>query len=260
MVSIVHIISYEIVRYLRSSRIYFLFLVGTLPILVFLAFSAESAKLEILAGGLEAFQITLILGYIFFTYIVSILICIVVFSDLVGNENAFEYLLISTRRSTLLIGKIFASYIILFILVIESFLGFIIVLFSYNVPIPPLKILIDGILITFLSAIVLPSSVCLFASTFALRFNYPSSIASYISIFFFFIIPFIIYFSYFQIGLIQLSMLELSIHTYYQEIIVNFFSNQISLVVINPYILIGSLSGICYLFSFLLFLSTPIYH
>ena len=259
MRAIIHIIRYELNRYIFSTRMYFLLLVGLLPMLLFLALTAEKAKLEILVGGLVAFQTTLTIGFVFFTYIVSILVCIVIFSDLIGNENAFEFLLLSTSRINLLFGKLASAYLLLLILVLESLLAFIIILITYNVPLPPLSLLLDGIIIAFLSTLIISTSISLFASTFTLRFNFHSSIASYISIFIFFVIPLIIYMSFFQIGLIQVELLNFSIHTYFQEIVVaHFISPATSLTSMDPLLVIGFISGISYILSFIFFLTTPI--
>jgi hypothetical protein len=226
--------------------------------IVFLAFTAEKAKLNIIVGGLDASQRTLLLGYVLFTYIVSILVCIAIYSDLIGNEESFEFILLSTSRFKLLIGKFFATCILLLLLSIESFLAFIITLFSYNIQLPSLTLLFDGFLFAYLSALILPASICLLASTFALRFNFHSSIASYISIFTFFVIPFIIYFSFFQIGLFQLEMLDFSIHTYIQRILENHFLIVETGSNFQNILLIVTLSVVGYLLSIIFFISTPL--
>ena len=173
--------------------------------------------------AIEIIQTTLLLGYANFVYLISILISIVVVSDIIGGESALDLLILSTNRVVILIGKIISIVLIISVSQIFSFLAFFSVLITYEVPIPSLDIILLtwtlGILIS-----IIPVSFAFFSSALTLRLNMSSHTAAYITIFIFFIIPSIIYVSLFQFGgflLFSQNMLDFTINLYVQNMIVN---------------------------------------
>lgn len=209
---------YELKKYLRSSNSYILLLTGTLPITIFLAITAENFKINSLIVELEILQQNLIIGFIFYGYIVIIFFSIILFGNLIISENAYEFILVNLSRTKLLIGKLLASYILIMILILESNFSFILLLYSYNIPIPDISLFIKANLLLGAFSIFLTSIIC-FSCTFVIRLNLAPSLANYLSVFLFFVIPFIIYFSYFELGLFDVRMLQYSIHTSIQHII-----------------------------------------
>ena len=208
----IHIVTlYEIRRYLLTARHYFLLLVSVLPMSVFLAFTASTATIELSLTSLKSYHTTILVGYSFFSYLVAILVSIVVVSDIIGNETAFEFLVLAARRSHLLIGKMLAIQLLIIVSELYSGLAFLAVLFAYGVEFPPFERMLLALVTSWLVSSI-PAAVALFSSSLTLRLNLSSHTATYLTIFVFFVIPSIIYFSLFHIGLFHIGMLDLTIH------------------------------------------------
>ena len=172
-----------------------------------------------------------------------------------------EFLILSTNRMTLLFGKTISILLILLISQFYSMLAFLSIFITYDIPIPSIEKLINAMLVGFLIGLV-PFSFSLFSNCLTLRLNTSSHTAAYITIFIFFVIPSIIYFSLFQIGVFQEGMLDYSIHTYTQAII-SYLVNPNSIITTSFFnesvSRLGIISLSLLLASVLLFQTTPIY-
>ena len=77
-----------------------------------------------------------------------------------------------------------------------------------------------AVIVSLLICILLVIPIILFSNTLIIIIAGPfSSMANYLAIFIFFVIPFIIYFSSFDLGLFQVEILNYSIHTFVQSVI-----------------------------------------
>lgn len=251
---------YEVGRFVRSELFYVLLLAGVVPTLVFLALSAEKALLEALLTDLEAVQETLVLGFVFFTYIVGILVAVMATTDLVNNDPSLEFLVLVTSRWSLFLGKLIALGVILLFFVVESQLAFIFILFIYQVPLPPPELLLVAFTVTYLLVLLVPAGFSLLSSSFALRFGFSSSLASYLVIFSFFIAPFVVYFSFFELGLFQLEMLDYVLHSYVQPIVLSVVVGReggTTASLNSSYLVVGQFSVLSYLGAVVLFVTAP---
>lgn len=230
--------------------------------LIFLAFTASNAVIILHLHSLEIFQTTLLLGYAFFVYIIAIVISIVIVSDIVGGETSLEFLVLSTNRINILLGKFAAVLIILLVSEIYSLLAFFLVLYAYNIDFPSLTMIITTFCTGYIVSLV-PVAISLFSSCLTLKLNLSSHTAAYITIFIFFVIPTIIYFSLFQVGLFQPEMLDLTIHQYIQVFIIKLINPTSTSVTMAQFIfsqqLIFALIGGSILLSAILFQTAPIY-
>lgn len=260
VIPIVTTIKYELVRFFKTSKAYLLLLSGTLPIIIFLAVTAQNFAVNRLIYDPNQVKNSLIIGYVFYSYITLIFFSILISGYLISSEHAYEFLLVHISRSNLLMSKIAILIILDALLIVESTLSFYLVLLSYNITIIPLEqIILATTILLFLSIFVL--SITILSNMFTIRFNLASSFANYLSIFIFFVIPFIIYFSYFDLGLVDQRILDLSLHKLVQDTV--FFiildSKQITLATYGAdvWFLIIS-SSLSYILSFLLFVTSSI--
>ena len=212
---------YEFLKFFKSARSYILLLTGTIPIIIFLSLSAEKARLEYLViGNIEIIQNALLVAYIFYSYVLAIFFTIMIYSDILSNERAYEFLLVSASRATILIGKIIISIILNLILLIETLLAFYLTLLSYNFPFPSILQMEKAFFTSLFINTFLVIPIVLFSNTFVIKIgNINSSMANYLSIFVFFVIPFIIYFSLFELSLFRSEMVNYSIHTIVENLI-----------------------------------------
>ena len=259
---IVDIFVYETKRYLWSGRSYFILLTSTLPMLVFLAFTASNAVIILHLQSLDVLQNILLIGYAFFAYIIAIVVSIVIVSDIVGGETSLEFLVLSTKRINIFLGKFVAILIILFVSEIYALLAFFIVLFAYNIAFPSIPVLIITFATGYLVSLV-PVAVALFSSCLTLKLNLSSHTATYITIFIFFVVPSIIYFSLFEVGLFQPEMLDLTIHRYIQVFIIKILDPTSDNVTMAQYLFAQQLIVVliigCIILSLILFQTAPIY-
>ena len=248
MIQSYFIVKYELKKFFKTARGYVLLLTGTVPLILFLSLSAEKSRLEYLViGRLDLIQNALLIAYIFYTYILIIFFTIMVFSDILTNEKAYEFLLVSTSRTTILTSKILTAIILNTILVIETLFSFILTLFSYSFPLPSVSIIMRAVLVSLLICVFLVIPVILFSNALIIKIAGPfSSMANYLAIFLFFVIPFIIYFSLFELSLFQSEILNYSVHTFVQSIIysailtssssadqINFSNNILNLLLVG---------------------------
>lgn len=216
-----HIVAYELKKFFKTARGYILLLTGTVPLILFLSISAEKSRLEILVSGdLAGIQNSLLVAYIFYTYILTIFFTIMVFSDILTNEKAYEFLLVSTSRTTIIGSKVLTAIILNVILICETIFSFILTLYSYNIPLPSSNLIMRSVIVSLLVCVLLVIPIILFSNTLIIKIAGPfSSMANYLAIFIFFVIPFIIYFSLFELSLFQPVVLNYSIHTFVQSVI-----------------------------------------
>ena len=220
MSNTIHFVGYELKRFLRSINGYILLLTGTLPIIIMLTFTAQKYVINSLIYDLTSLKSTILSGFVFFSYIVIIFFCILLCNYLIVSENAYEWLCVTMSRKHILFAKLIVSFVLISILIVECIVSFILILYSYNIPLVLLEDITSSVfLLYFLSFFVLSLSVL--SNVIAIRVNVPS-LANYLVIFLFFVIPFIIYFSYFQLGLFDQQMLDFSLHTPVQNIVFYF--------------------------------------
>ena len=215
------ILKFELMKFFKSVRGYILLLTGTVPLIIFLSISAEKSRLEYLVTGrIDLIQNALLVAYIFYSYILVIFFTIMVYSDILSNEKTYEFLLVSASRTTLLIGKIIISIILNLILLIETTVSFFLTLYSYNVRFPPILQIEKAYILSTFFCVCLVIPVVLFSNTLIIKIgNINFLLANYLAIFVFFVIPFIIYFSLFELSLFRSEMLTYSIHTVVQNLI-----------------------------------------
>ena len=215
MIKLYFILKYELRKFFKSARGYILLLTGTVPLILFLSISAEKSRLDFLAvGRIDLIQNALLVAYIFYSYILAIFFTIIVYSDVVSNEKAYEFLLVSTSRTTILLGKIILSMILNVVLLLETMVSFLLTLYSFNITFPSIDQLTKAFVTALFICWFLVIPIILFSNTLIIKIGgLTSSMANYLSIFIFFLIPFIIYFSFFELTLFQPIMLDYSIHT-----------------------------------------------
>jgi ABC-type transport system involved in multi-copper enzyme maturation permease subunit len=257
------IVDYEFRRYLKTTRAYILLLTGTIPLIIALSLSAEKSRIEYLAiGRIDLIQLALLIGFIFYSYILLIFFSIIVLSDFVSNERSYEFLLINVSRTSLLVGKIITTLLLNISLLGITTISFLITLYSYNIPIPSFESLtkVFYILIFLITSVIIP--IILLSNVIVIKLNLSSSMANYLAMFVFYVIPFIIYFAFFELTLFQTRMLDFSIHTIVQHItyfviVTNSgisqdqFNNAVGFLVL--------ISSICYIGSLILFSKSSIY-
>lgn len=221
MIKLYYILQYEIKKFFKSARSYVLLLTGTVPLILFLSISAEKSRIEFLVTGrIDLIQNTLLVGYVFYSYILAIFFTIMVFSDILSNEKSYEFLLVSASRTTILLGKICIVVFLNVVLLLETFISFLLTLFTYNVQFPPLIQMMKAFGTALFISVFLVIPVILFSNTAVIKLgNVNSSMANYLAIFIFFVIPFIIYFSLDELQLFQPSMLKYSVHTIVKELV-----------------------------------------
>ena len=264
MIKLYYILKYEFLKFFKSARGYVLLLTGTVPLIIFLSISADKAHLEFLAtANWVAIQNGLLINYIFYSYVLSIFFTIMVFSDIISNEKTYEFLLVSTSRPVILLGKIIITCFLNIILLLETMMSFLLTLMSYDVPFPPtdqiLKAYFTSVFICFL--LVIP--LILFSHTFIIKLgNINSSMANYLAIFVFFVIPFIIYFSLDELQLFRPEMLNYSIHTIVKTLIKSVIipeaSNITTATQTQTIETIGSIGIVGYIASLILFSKSSI--
>lgn len=216
-----HIMTYELKKFFKTARGYILLLTGTVPLILFLSLSAEKSRLEYLVtGNMSIIQNALLIAYIFYTYILTIFFTIMVFSDILTNEKAYEFILVSASRTTILGSKVLTAIFLNVILILETLFSFVLTMISYNLPLPDSNIVMRAVIVSLLICVLLVIPIILFSNTLIIKIAGPfSSMANYLAIFIFFVIPFIIYFSLFELSLFQPEILNYSIHTFVQSII-----------------------------------------
>lgn len=264
MRDIYFVLKYELFKFFKTARGYILLLTGTVPIIIFLSITAEKYRLEFLVSGdMAIIQNALLVAYVFYSYIIMIFFTIMVYSDILTNEKSYEFLLVSTSRASILLGKVLTSIILNIILIFETMIAFILTLVSYKVFIPHLDLLALSFLISFTICVFLVIPVILISNTLIIKIGgLASSMANYLAIFIFFVIPFIIYFSLFELSLFQPAILNYSIHTFVQNFVYSFFitsSIPKSQIEVQNSILSLILFGVAgYIVSFILFLKSSI--
>lgn len=220
MIKLAYILRYELKKFFKSARSYVLLLTGTVPLILFLSLSAKSRLEYLVTGRIDLIQNVLLVGYVFYSYILAIFFTIMIFSDILSNEKSYEFLLVSTSRTTLLIGKVIITIILNIILLSETMASFLLTLYTYNVPFPPVEQIGKAFAIALFVCIFLVIPLILFSNTLIIKIgSINSSMANYLAIFVFFVIPFIIYFSLDELQLFQPIMLNYSIHTIVKELI-----------------------------------------
>ena len=254
MSNIYLVLNYEFRRFFKTARGYILLLTGTVPLILFLSISAEKARIEYLAiGSIEPIQKSLLIGYVFYSYVLAIFFIIMLYSDILSNDKSYEFLLVSTTRLNILLGKILLSFILVKLLLIETLISFLLTMISYSIPFPSIELLVEAFLLTLLICVLLVIPVILFSNTVVIKLgNVSSSMANYLAIFIFFVIPFIVYFSLFQLSLFQSQMLDFSIHTLVYSLSYSVFLPQQSIQtnsLVNDFSVLVGLGIIGYLSS-----------
>ena len=257
------VLKYEFRRFFKTTRGYILLLTGTVPLILFLSISAEKARIEYLTiGNIEPIQKSLLIGYVFYSYILTIFFTIMLYSDILSNEKSYEFLLVSTTRLNILLGKILLSFILVTLLLTETLISFLLTMISYSIPFPSIDLLVEAFMLTLLICVLLVIPVILFSNTVVIKLgNVSSSMANYLAIFIFFVIPFIVYFSLFQLSLFQSQMLDFSIHTLVYSLSYAVFLPQQSIQtnsLVNEFSVLVGLGVIGYLSSMILFVKSSI--
>ncbi len=263
MIKLLYIIRYELKKFFKSARSYVLLLTGTVPLILFLSLSAERSRLEYLVTGkIDLVQNVLLVGYVFYSYILAIFFTIMIFSDILSNEKSYEFLLVSTSRTTILIGKVIITLFLNIVLLGETMISFLLTLLTYNVPFPPPMQLLKAFVLAIFICTFLVIPVILFSNTLIIKIgSVNSSMANYLAIFVFFVIPFIIYFSLDELQLFQSSMLNYSVHTIVRELTQSVLitnSSVTTTVKIQDIELLTASGTIGYMISILLFSKSSI--
>ena len=244
---------FELKRYLYSSRIVLLLLVSTIPTLFYLQFAIKEATTISDVEGTEL-KHTLLGILVYFSHFIATLIGILVISDIVAGERSLDMLLTSpTSRVTILGGKTLAAFLIVSLSIFFCFLS------SYAVfiaiaDLPSIEWLGRAFVITII-LVAFPLTISLLFSVIALlsRDLTPSS-ASYVPLFLFFIIPFIVWTSV----ILRYFQSEMTDYTYlgWVDRILG-FEFQMNQTTREQYelalYLISSLTVICFLIAVLIF-------
>ena len=133
---------------------------------------------------------------------------------------------------------------------------------SYSIPFPSIELLVEAFLLTLLICVLLVIPAILFSNTVVIKLgNVSSSMANYLAMMIFFVIPFIVYFSLFQLSLFQSQMLDFSIHTLVYSLSYSVFLPQQSIQtnsLVNDFSVLVGLGIIGYLSSIILFVKSSI--
>lgn len=253
--NLLNITAFELKRYLYSSKIILLFLVSTIPTLIYLQFAAREASA---LSTLEEVAIPIyILGIlVYFSHFIGTMVAILVVSDIVAGDRSLDILLTSpTSRSVILGGKTLAAILIVIMTVLICFFSSYIVFITIT-DLPSVEWQLRAFILT-VALILFPLALSLLFSVIALLVKDLSpSTAAYVPLFVFFVIPFIIWTSvilrFFQFGITDFSYLGwvddiLSFEFQLSQVQATRQQYELAILVVS------SLTTACFLLALLLF-------
>lgn len=207
--NLVTVATFELKRYIFSSKIIVLLLVSTIPTLFYLQFAAREA---LTIAAIEEIDVPqYLLGVlVYFSHFIGTLVAILVVSDIVAGERSLDLLLASpTSRTTILGGKIIAAILIVVLTIAFCFISSFLVFLALT-ELPSVEWQFRAFLLTIL-LILFPLAISLVFSVGALLIRDLSpSTAVYLPLFLFFVVPFIIWTSV----LLRFFQFEITDYTY----------------------------------------------
>jgi hypothetical protein len=230
----VWLFSHEIRKVLQTTRIWIILLFSIIPAVIFLDLVTSAANDFREFTSILTFKNSILGVFLLYLFFYDILVSIIVVSDSLSGEKAYSLLFLNTSRLWVLAAKIIAGYSLL-VLVANVFVcsSLVVVGLTWSI-----SFTFEDLIIALLTAsaiAITPYTFTVLNHCIVLHFNLPRPMASYAVIFFFFVVPFIVYYITLQLLIYNPEFLSISLLPRVQEVVNYLYSsvNRPSLVAIQ---------------------------
>jgi len=225
-VDFIWLFCHECRKFLQTARFWLIFLFSVIPSVIFIDLITEAASNYRDFSNLLTFKNTVLGAFVLYIYFYDIIVSLIVASDGLSGEKAYSLLFLHSRKIYIFMAKLTSGFIIITVSNVISSVGLLVVSLTWNVPL----ILGDYIQVLFINLLLCatPYTFSILNHSISLRFsNIPKTLANYAVLFFFFIMPFIVYYISLQLYIFDPNLMNITLLPKVQEIVNFYYSSSI---------------------------------